>query len=122
MPLASKKSSRPSMRLEPELETLAALLMEHHGVKQHSERRNRSEYLRGLIILDAARERLPVEGVDIPAWVAKEFSSLRLLQGEALRTEAVAEMEREHRASRIFSAPIPKETPIYGSSKPRKKG
>jgi len=110
------------MRLEPELETLAALLMEQHGVKQHSERRNRSEYLRGLIILDALREHMPVEGVDIPAWVAREFSTLRLLQGETLRTEAAAEMGRERQASRIFSAPVPQEVTKHGSSKPRKKG
>jgi hypothetical protein len=59
-----------AIRLERPYAQLVSDLQRHHGVPRFS------QYLRGLIYADAARQGLLVAGLDVPGWVARSYPEL----------------------------------------------
>jgi hypothetical protein len=64
---SKKRSEMISLRLQDATQTAMIDLMDRHGVK------NRTEYLHGLILLDAILSGYPTFDLDKPAWVSRAF-------------------------------------------------
>lgn len=95
--MASKTAAtRPSFRAEPVLLRVIEEQMKAHGVEKQS------DYLRGLIILDKAREKNSLAigvPVTIPGWVMHEFPSYFSLPSRAnVEAEVLKDMQREENA------------------------
>lgn len=105
MPLDSgskKKTGMISLRLQEATEAAMADLMERHAV------RNRTEYLHGLIYLDALLSGYPTWDLDKPAWVTRAF--LHIFQNmDASRRVSAETQESLYSALRLILDKAPNE-------------
>lgn len=65
-----KKTTLTSFRLSVEFRKTADALLKHH------QSRSLSEYIRGLIYLDAVLSKTNTDNIDKPAWMTRSYSKL----------------------------------------------